>query len=177
MSRVNSEAGTCRGLRDPAHYALGDDYMYFAGIDIAKEHHEVCIIDGDGKQLLSMSFANNQSGANRLLTAIQDRFGTDPRAITFCLEATGHYWLSVYCFLSDRGYQVHVINPIQSDAVRNLYIRKTKTDQKDSFILADLLRMNKTEETLLASETVLKLQRLSALALPLSTRSLPSRTE
>ena len=77
------------------------------------------------------------------------------------MEATGHYWLPTYCFLQDHGYRVHVINPIQSDAVRDLYIRKSKTDRKDAFILADLMRMNQTEETLLASEAVLELQTLS----------------
>ena len=54
-----------------------------------------------------------------------------------------------------------MINPIQSDAIRNLYIRKSKTDRKDAFILADLLRMNQTEETFMASEAALKLQTLS----------------
>lgn len=135
--------------------------MYFAGIDIAKKQHEVCVIDSDGNQMLSMPFANSQAGAKRLLTAVHNRVGTELNAIAFCMEATGHYWLSTYCFLRGQGYQVHVINPIQSDAVRDLYIRKSKTDRKDAFILADLLRMNQTQETFLASETVLKLQTLS----------------
>jgi len=49
-----------------------------------------------------------------------------------------------------------VINPIQSDSARNLYIRKSKTDKKDAFILADLLRMNRVTSTKLAEEPVLK---------------------
>lgn len=67
-------------------------------------------------------------------------FGIEPDQIQFCLEATGHYWLALYCQLSELGYSLHVINPIQSDALRNFYVRKTKTDQKDSLLLADLLR-------------------------------------
>ena len=110
---------------------------------------------------LMMPFTNSRAGATRILRAIHNHVGTSPEAVTFCMEATGHYWLSTYCFLQDQGYQIHVINPIQSDAVRNLYIRKSKTDRKDAFILADLLRMNQTQETFLASETVLKLQTLS----------------
>lgn len=135
--------------------------MYFAGIDIAKRQHEVCVIDDDGNQILAMPFANTRSGAQRLVDVLHKRLGSEPTAVTFCMEATGHYWLSVYCFLQDCGYRVHVINPIQSDAIRDLYIRKSKTDRKDAFILADLLRMNKTDETFLASEVVLKLQTLS----------------
>lgn len=38
----------------------------------------------------------------------------------------------------DQGYLVHVSNPIQSDAMRNLYIRKSKTGHKDVLIRGDL---------------------------------------
>nr|WP_243122416.1 IS110 family transposase [Clostridium septicum] len=42
------------------------------------------------------------------------------------MEATGHYWLSLYSALIDFGFNVVVINPIQSDAFRKMYIRQTK---------------------------------------------------
>ncbi len=136
--------------------------MYFSGIDVAKKQHEACVIDDQGTTVLAMPVPNTQPGAARFLAAVRKRVGDDPpHAVAFCLEATGHYWLSLYCFLTEQGYRVHVINPIQSDAIRNLYIRKSKTDRKDAFILADLLRMNQTEETFMASEAALKLQTLS----------------
>lgn len=135
--------------------------MFFAGVDIAKRQHEVCVLDPDGQQVLTMPVLNSQAGAERFLRALQGQCGQAPENVRFCMEATGHYWLALYGFLTHRGYQVHVVNPIQSDAARDLYIRKSKTDRKDAFILADLLRMNQTAETLLASESVLKLQTLS----------------
>src|SRR5690625_479716 len=135
--------------------------MYFGGIDIGKHRHEACVIDESGKQLFSCPVSNTTKGAEKLLRTLRSQIGRDPSDITFCMEATGHYWLALYCFLTGRGYTVHVVNPMQSDAARDLYIRKTKTDRKDAFILADLLRMNKTTQTSLAQETVLKLQTLS----------------
>lgn len=135
--------------------------MYFAGVDIAKRRHEACVIDAAGDQVLAMPVPNSVAGAERLLRALHSQLGTGPEIVTFCMEATGHYWLALYSYLTERGYRVHVVNPIQSDAARDLYIRKSKTDRKDAFILADLLRMNKTEATSMASETVLKLQTLS----------------
>ena len=132
--------------------------MFIVGVDIAKNSHEATIIDQQGTVIgKSLRFANSNAGYNKLMSLIR----TLDEPVVFGMEATGHYWLSTYCFLQDQGYQIHVINPIQSDAVRNLYIRKSKTDRKDAFILADLLRMNQTQETFLASETVLKLQTLS----------------
>ena len=52
--------------------------------------------------------------------------------VVFAMEATGHYWLA----LRQDNQTVHVINPIQSDALRGLYIRKTKNDAVDAQIIA-----------------------------------------
>lgn len=135
--------------------------MYFGGIDIAKRQHEVCVLNAIGEQVFSMPVPNSTAGAERFYRTLCSKVGPDPQAVTFCMEATGHYWLALYGYLTHRGYTVHVVNPIQSDAARDLYIRKSKTDRKDAFILADLLRMNKTEATQMATETILRLQTLS----------------
>jgi transposase len=76
------------------------------------------------------------------------------------MEATGHYWLSVYSFLFDQGFQVNVINPIQSDAVRNLFLRKAKNDAKDSFLIAETIRIGRFSSTELADEDILALRQL-----------------
>ena len=134
--------------------------MFYGGIDIAKHQHEVCILNHQGHSVLQLHVKNNQKGLDKLLRAMQTlAIGVDD--IRFCLEATGHYWLPLFSQLEQLGYKLHVINPIQSDALRNLYIRKTKTDAKDSLLLADLIRLGYTTETKLASETTLKLQTLS----------------
>ena len=44
------------------------------------------------------------------------------------MEATGHCWLSVYEHLAELGYDVRVINSIQSDAFLKMYIRQTKNN-------------------------------------------------
>jgi len=135
--------------------------MYYVGVDIAKRNHQACLLDEQGSQLLMMSFANTAAGGKKLLEAVSAVTKPAVTETEFCMEATGHYWLPLYCFLRDQGFEVHVINPIQSDSARNLYIRKSKTDKKDAFILADLLRMNRVTSTKLAEEPVLKLQTLS----------------
>ncbi|UMZ74224.1 IS110 family transposase [Natranaerofaba carboxydovora] len=134
--------------------------MFFGGIDIAKHKHEVCIIDAEGNSVLSINIHNRKKGVDKLLSNFE-RLGITTDNCKFCLEATGHYWLSLYYHLTELGYEVHVINPIQSHAIRNFYIRKTKTDLKDAFILADMVRFGRLPQSELASETVMKLQTLS----------------
>jgi len=134
--------------------------MFFGGIDIAKHNHEVCVLNESGHIVLQIPIKNSSQGFDKLIKAISGLI-SDPSEIVFCMEATGHYWLALYCHLIDMNYQVNVINPIQSDALRNLYIRKSKTDKKDSFILADMVRLGRVTETKLSSETTLRLQTLS----------------
>jgi len=88
--------------------------------------------------------------------------GCNPQhdVIVVGMEATGHYWLSLYCFLFDQGFQVNVINPVQSDAVRNLFLRKAKNDAKDSFLIAETIRIGRFSNTELADEDILCLRQL-----------------
>lgn len=133
--------------------------MLYIGIDVGKRNHEATILDESGKELCeSVKFPNSIAGAEKLLSKIPNLKNT-----MFVLEATGHYWLSLYCYLSSKELAVQVINPIQSDSLRNLYIRRSKTDKKDSFIIADIARINRMPKTKLADENTLKLQTLTRL--------------
>ena len=133
--------------------------MLYVGIDIGKHNHEATILNESGEEICqSVKFRNSSSGLEKLLSKI-----TDLRDITFGLEATGHYWLPIYCELTSRNMKVIVLNPIQSNSLRNFYIRRTKTDRKDSFIIADILRIARFPESQLASEEILELQTLCRL--------------
>ena len=134
--------------------------MLICGIDIGKNNHEASIIDHDGRLLAkSLRFANSTSGADSLLEYI-GRYNPEKDVVVVGMEATGHYWLSLYCFLFDTGFQVNVINPIQSDAIRNLFLRKTKNDSKDSFLIAETIRIGRFSKTELADEDILSMRQL-----------------
>lgn len=133
--------------------------MIIVGIDIAKRNHEATVIDESGKTLGRLSFANSNSGAEKLLSFIEQN-NSDNDMVVFGMEATGHYWLSLYSFLIERDFTVYVINPIQSDGLRNLYIRKSKNDLKDSFIIAEIIRFGRFTDTQLADENTLALKQL-----------------
>ena len=133
--------------------------MYIVGIDIGKNNHEATIIDDTGAIIgKSLKFTNSHSGADKLITYINKNIGSSE--VIFGLEATGHYWLSLYSFLLEKGYTVNVINPIQSDSFRNLYIRQTKNDTVDSFIIAEVIRFGRFTTTQLADDKLLSLRQL-----------------
>jgi transposase len=134
--------------------------MFFVGIDIAKNSHEACIIDVSGKVLVKpFSFQNSVKGFKKLTDAL---FNVSSNLSDFemGMEATGHYWINLYCKLIELDCNVHVINPVQSDALRNLYIRKTKNDSKDAFVIADLIRFGRYSETSLSNPELITLKEL-----------------
>jgi len=135
--------------------------MFFVGIDIAKKTHQAAITSDDGKLIgKTFKFSNTIDGFNLLLEKLS-AVTTDLSQFEIGMEATGHYWLNLYTWLSDRKFKLHVINPLQSDALRNLYIRKTKTDSVDSKIIADVIRIGQYSETQLADDKIISLRDLS----------------
>ncbi|GHV31236.1 IS110 family transposase [Clostridia bacterium] len=141
--------------------------MFYCGIDIAKHKHEASVIDSDGKALLdSISFPNTKAGCEKLL-ALFEHLNVSKGDILIGMEATGHYWLSVYAFFLESGYDVKVINPIQSAAFRKMYIRQTKNDSKDAFIIAQIMRFGQFSATTLSEENIVALRQLSRYRLAL----------
>lgn len=135
--------------------------MFYIGIDIAKNTHEASIIDLYGKLVSeSISFSNSVKGFEKIQNYISS-FGIDCDNSIVGMEATGHYWLSLYSSLIDYGFNVVVINPIQSDAFRKMYIRQTKNDSVDSFIIAQIMRFGEFSESSFADEDTFSLRNLS----------------
>lgn len=135
--------------------------MHYLGIDIGKNTHVASLIDENGKALFkAFSFSNTTSGGESLLKILDD-FITSPSDLAIGMEATGHYWLSLYSFLVEHDFLIHVVNPIQTDGWRKgVEIRKRKTDIIDSLLIADLIRYGNFFETSLADEDTLALRNL-----------------
>lgn len=135
--------------------------MLYMGIDIGKNQHEAGIINAEGKHLgQSLRFSNDAEGYARLLRFVETKRPPDEE-FRIGMEATGHYWLALYSFLHAQAFDVAVINPIQSDSLRNFHIRQTKTDSVDSFLIAEVLRFGQYSPTLLADENLIALRQLA----------------
>lgn len=133
--------------------------MYIIGIDIGKNHHEASIVSPEGKQIgHSLRFATTHKGADSLMSFIFNNIGNS--SCIFGMEATGHYWYPIYSFLKARGYTIYVINPIQSDSLRKMYIRQTKNDSIDSFLIAEVIRFGQFTTTSMTDENILALRQL-----------------
>lgn len=133
--------------------------MFYLGIDIGKNTHVASLVDDKKKVIFkAFSFSNSIDGAESLILKLE----TFKNELEVGMEATGHYWLSLYSYLVEKNFTVRVINPIQTDGWRQgIEIRKRKTDIIDSLLIADLLRYGDFVETSLYNEDYLSLRNLS----------------
>lgn len=135
---------------------------YFLGIDIAKTNHVASLINNNGDVVIrAIKFTNSNEGFNKLLNTIQSKLG-DLSNIEVAMEATGHYWLSLYSALTDNNFNVSVYNPYQIKSYRGAYNnRKQKNDIIDSIIIADYLRVFGSKESKFPEEKLLSLKQLT----------------
>ena len=137
--------------------------LFYLGIDIGKRNHEVGLIDEKGNPIgKTLRFANSKAGGDKLL-AFFNQHDLIPDNTVIGLEATGHYWLSIFSFIHKLGFKTTVFNPLQSDALRHFYIRKTKTDTKDAYLIAQVIRIDSPDETPFIEEDLLRLRHLERL--------------
>ena len=120
------------------------------------------MMDESGKVVFkAFSFPNTSDGGHALFSKLAS-YSPSPDDFEIGMEATGHYWLSIYSFLFEKKFLLHVINPIQTDGWRRgTEIRKRKNDIIDSVLIADLIRYGQFVETRLADEDLFSLRSLT----------------
>ena len=115
--------------------------MHYVGIDIAKRGHVVAVRRADGEPCgRAVGFGNDERGFSALLGRLAE-LGVDCSDCIVAMESTGHYWIALWEFLSERGWPVAVVNPVLTDAYRKMdSLRKTKTDKVDALVIAGFAR-------------------------------------
>ena len=138
--------------------------MIYAGIDIAKNEHVIGATDERGKDAAKpMAFANSTAGFDKC-AAYLDGLAESKADLLVGMEATGHYWLPLFCRLQDEGYAVVVINPIRTDAMRRFKgSSRAKTDMIDCALVAETLRCGDFEPSRLGDEAMIELRQLTRL--------------
>jgi transposase len=59
------------------------------------------------------------------------------------MESTASYHIALFSYLTAKGYRVAIINPLLIANFAKLSLRKTKTDKKDAFTIAQFLLLGK----------------------------------
>lgn len=107
------------------------------GIDVSKNKLDcLWLVQGQKQKVKTKVHSNTPSGHKQLLSWAQKHTGKEPHEILFVMEATGIYHERLAYWLHEQGAQVAVLNPAQvRDYAQGIAVR-TKTDKKDSMVLA-----------------------------------------
>lgn len=98
--------------------------MLFVGIDIGKNNHVASMMDESGEVVFkAFSFSNTSDGGNALFSKLTS-YSSNPSDFKIGMEATGHYWLSVYSFLFEKGFLPQFSSPIDFEAVSSKTLAK-----------------------------------------------------
>lgn len=136
--------------------------MIYAGVDIAKADHVIAAVDETGAEVARpMAFKNTEAGFERCVAWLESIAQTEDDVFVG-MEATGHYWMACFAYLTAAGYRACVINPMQVSAMRKLKgLSGVKNDRIDSFLIAETLRQGNYDETRLATDEVQALKQLT----------------
>ena len=128
-------------------------FRWFLGIDVSKETFDACCLPNQGERLFNLSASMDRKGFGELIKQLSALSMTQA-SILVGMESTACYHINLYSFLVSLGYPVVVINPLLISNFVKLQLRKTKTDKKDAFVIAQFLLLNRDSlsQTLLSSK-------------------------
>jgi transposase len=110
------------------------------GIDWSQDHHNVRIINEDAASLLRFQIPQSPAGFAKLEEHINS-FNLPPAHCLVALETAHHLLID---FLWSRRYLVYVIPPSVLSSSRSRYTSSgAHDDDRDAFVLADLLRTDR----------------------------------
>jgi transposase len=113
----------------------------FCGIDWAENHHDIALVDVEGKQVARRRIEDTAEGLRALLELLAEHGDTVESPVPVAIE-TGR-GLLVAC-LAATGRDVVVINPMAAARYRErTTVSRSKSDAVDALMLANVLRTDR----------------------------------
>ena len=111
----------------------------FVGIDVSKDKFDACGIRSDEAKLFQFSATMDRKGFDKLKGHLA---AVSISSVLIGMESTASYHVNLFSYLVSEGYNVILINPLLVSSYVKMQLRKTKTDKKDAFVIAQFLRAN-----------------------------------
>ena len=122
---------------------LVDDNTLVVGIDIGKRNHYCRFINVRGYEIgKGFSFSNNRDGMEKAISKIEEaKIQNNLVKAVIGMEPSGHYWKPAAHYLFGSGYKLALVNPYHIKRIKEIEDNsQTKTDPKDSLLIAKLVR-------------------------------------
>ncbi|MEU9191127.1 IS110 family transposase [Streptomyces sp. NPDC048484] len=112
--------------------------MVFCGVDWAEDHHDIALVDAEGKQLAKVRISDEAAGFAQLTALLAEHGDREDAPIPVAIETSRG--LLVAC-LRATGRPVFAINPLAVARYRDRHsVARKKSDAVDAAALANILR-------------------------------------
>jgi hypothetical protein len=126
----------------------------FVGVDWAEEHHDVCVLDADGRVLAKGRVSDDLAGIAKLHDLIAGTVPDDVEdepAVTVGIETDRGLLVRA---LVAAGYRVLAVNPLAVDRYRDRHrVSGAKSDPGDARVLADMVRTDAHQHRPVAADS------------------------
>jgi transposase len=111
----------------------------WVGIDVGKTHHWACVVDAEGKTLLSVKVANDEAEIMALLA----KMGSLAVQLICAVDIIGAPSALLLALLARAGQSVCYASGRVVAAMSAAYAGEGKTDAKDSYVIAETARLRR----------------------------------
>ncbi|MEO3748415.1 IS110 family transposase [Plantactinospora sp. B5E13] len=122
----------------------------WAGVDVGKTHHHVCVVNDDGTVVLSEKIPNDQQA----ISGIAGRLGKRRKPIRWAVDLRGGPASLLLAVLLDRGADVRYVSGTVTSRMAEAFHGERKTDAHDAYVIAQTLRMRADLPTLTLADGV-----------------------
>src|SRR5215207_3901601 len=129
-----------------------EDTMLFVGVDWGEVHHDLCLLDQDGRVLAARRIADGLAGVGEL-HALMAAHAQDPAQVAVGIETDRGLLVGA---LLAAGYQLYAVNPHTVSRYRGRHgSSRAKSDRGDAKVLADLVRTDRHNHRPVAGDSPL----------------------
>ena len=144
----------------------------YCGIDWATAHHDVAVVDDEGRVVARGRVGNDAAGFAQLLTLLAQVDDTPEDPIPVGIETNHGLWVAA---LRETGRVIYPINPLAASRYRARYaVSGAKSDATDAVLLANIVRTDADAHRPMSADTELA-QAIRVLARPSRTRCGPQQ--
>jgi hypothetical protein len=124
--------------------------MIFVGVDWAETHHDVCVLDEDGRVLSRGQIPDSLEGLRQFYRLVGDH---EPEEVIIGIEKDRGLIVTA---LIAAGFTLYAINPMSASRYRDRHhAGGAKSDPGDAKMLADLVRTDRHNHRTVAADSTL----------------------